>query len=94
MASARSVAAAGSTGSPTKEDLDDLGSHDGSFEHDRVPPGSNHKEFTYLILSGGRFIYASTARLILLQVTIALLRTATLQSLCGVYASIRTAHAA
>jgi ubiquinol-cytochrome c reductase iron-sulfur subunit len=50
-----------------KEDISDYGSHDHGFDEDRVAPGSNHKEFSYMVLSGGRFIYASAARLVLLQ---------------------------
>jgi hypothetical protein len=49
-------------------DTSEFASHDHNFEEDRVPPGSNHKEFTYFLLSGARFIYASTARLLLIQV--------------------------
>ena len=42
---------------------------DGYFEKDRVPRGDPGKrEFTYFMLGSARFLYASTARLILLKV--------------------------
>lgn len=47
-----------------------LGSPDHGFEKDRVVKTageSNTKEFTYFLLGGARFIYASTARLALIK---------------------------
>ncbi|CAN0592137.1 unnamed protein product, partial [Laminaria digitata] len=42
---------------------------DGYFEKDRVAKGDPGKrEFTYFMLGASRFLYASTARLILLKV--------------------------
>ena len=49
-----------------------LGSTDGGFEKDRIiklPGDSNQREFTYFMLGGARFIYASTARLALIKVS-------------------------
>jgi len=46
------------------------GSTDGLFEKDRIkkaPGESNTRDFTYFMLGGGRFIYASTARLALIK---------------------------
>lgn len=48
--------------------VDDLSNQDGYFEKDRVPRGDPGKrEFTYFMLGSARFLYASTARLILLK---------------------------
>ena len=47
------------------------GSQDGGFEKDRIvkaPGDPSRKEFTYFMLGGGRFIYASVARLALIKV--------------------------
>ena len=47
------------------------GSSDGGFEKDRIikaPGDPSRKEFTYFMLGGGRFIYASIARLGLIKV--------------------------
>mmetsp|Transcript_24940 Transcript_24940/g.41568 ORF Transcript_24940/g.41568 Transcript_24940/m.41568 type:complete len:215 (-) Transcript_24940:165-809(-) len=47
-----------------------LGSTDGGFEKDRIPKvagGENQREFTYFMLGGARFVYASAARLALLK---------------------------
>jgi ubiquinol-cytochrome c reductase iron-sulfur subunit len=44
---------------------------DGSFEHDRIERSAgdpNKREFTYFVLGGARFIYASAARLGLMKV--------------------------
>ena len=46
------------------------GSVDGAFEKDRIPkaPGEgNQREFTYFMLGGARFIYASAVRLALVK---------------------------
>lgn len=54
---------------PTKISTD-YGSTDGSFEKDRINKadgGENTRDFTYFMLGGGRFIYASTARLALIK---------------------------
>lgn len=54
---------------PTKITTD-YGSTDGAFEKDRIDKskgGENSRDFTYFMLGGGRFIYASTARLALIK---------------------------
>jgi len=46
------------------------GSIDGAFEKDRIPKTANEgnsRDFTYFMLGGGRFIYASAARLALIK---------------------------
>lgn len=48
-----------------------LGSADGAFEKDRIkkmPGESNQREFTYFMLGGARFVYASAARVALIKV--------------------------
>ena len=48
-----------------------LGSADGAFEKDRIvktPGDPTRREFTYFMLGGTRFIYASAARLALIKV--------------------------
>jgi ubiquinol-cytochrome c reductase iron-sulfur subunit len=48
----------------------ELGSTDHSFEKDRIqkqPGEPNNRDFTYFMLGGGRFIYASAARLALIK---------------------------
>jgi len=48
-----------------------LGSADGGFEHDRIHKATgsgNTREFTYFVLGGTRFVYASAARLALIKV--------------------------
>jgi ubiquinol-cytochrome c reductase iron-sulfur subunit len=48
----------------------DNGSTDGSFEADRIPKSAGdptRREFTYFMLGGARFIYASAARLALIK---------------------------
>lgn len=48
----------------------DLGSTDGYFEKERIvkkPGEKNNRDFTYFMLGGGRFLYASTARLALIK---------------------------
>jgi len=54
---------------PTKITTD-YGSTDGAFEKDRIDKssgGENSRDFTYFMLGGGRFIYASVARLALIK---------------------------
>lgn len=49
---------------------ENVGSVDGSFEHDRIEKTAgdpNKREFTYFVLGGARFIYASAARLGLMK---------------------------
>ncbi|CAN0100346.1 unnamed protein product, partial [Ectocarpus sp. 13 AM-2016] len=49
-------------------EIDDLTNQDGYFEKDRVVKGDPGKrEFTYFMLGASRFLYASSARLILLK---------------------------
>ncbi|CAM9966100.1 unnamed protein product [Ectocarpus sp. 6 AP-2014] len=49
-------------------EIDDLTNQDGYFEKDRVAKGDPGKrEFTYFMLGASRFLYASSARLILLK---------------------------
>ena len=46
-------------------------STDGTFEKDRIMKnagGKNTRDFTYFMLGGGRFVYASAARLALIKV--------------------------
>lgn len=46
------------------------GSFDGAFEKDKVPKiagEANSREFTYFLLGGARFVYASAARLALIK---------------------------
>lgn len=48
----------------------DYGSTDGLFEKDAIKKGpgeANTRDFTYFMLGGGRFLYASTARLALIK---------------------------
>ena len=48
-----------------------MGSTDGAFEKDRIPKVAGdptRREFTYFMLGGARFIYASAARLALIKV--------------------------
>lgn len=48
-----------------------LGSADGSFEKDRIKKElgePNSREFTYFMLGGARFVYASAVRLALIKV--------------------------
>ena len=47
-----------------------MGSTDGYFEHERIkktPGDPTRREFTYFMLGGARFIYASAARLALIK---------------------------
>ena len=47
-------------------------SYDGTFEKDRIKKKAGdptRREFTYFMLGGGRFIYASAARLALIKVS-------------------------
>lgn len=47
------------------------GSQDGGFEKDRIvkaPGDPTRREFTYFMLGGARFVYASAARLALVKV--------------------------
>ena len=49
-----------------------MGSTDGAFEKDRIPKVAGdptRREFTYFMLGGARFIYASAARLALIKVS-------------------------
>jgi ubiquinol-cytochrome c reductase iron-sulfur subunit len=51
--------------------LSTMGSTDGSFEKDRIVKSAGdptRREFTYFMLGGARFIYASAARLALIKV--------------------------
>lgn len=50
--------------------LEDYGSPDNAFEKDRVPKtgDDSQRAFAYMVLSGGRFVYASAARLAVLKV--------------------------
>jgi ubiquinol-cytochrome c reductase iron-sulfur subunit len=48
-----------------------LGSADGGFEKDRIQKSAGdptRREFTYFMLGGARFIYASATRLALIKV--------------------------
>ncbi len=50
-----------------------MGSTDGAFEKDRIPKAAGdptRREFTYFMLGGARFIYASAARLALIKVRV------------------------
>lgn len=52
--------------------VSDNGSTDGSFEGDRIPKAAgdpSRREFTYFMLGGARFIYASAVRLALIKVS-------------------------
>ena len=47
-----------------------MGSTDGYFEHERIkkaPGDPTRREFTYFMLGGARFVYASAARLALIK---------------------------
>jgi hypothetical protein len=49
-----------------------LGSTDGLFEKDRIVKKAgeeNTREFTYFMLGGARFVYASSVRLALIKVS-------------------------
>lgn len=48
-----------------------FGSTDGGFEKDRISKTSgegNSRDFTYFLLGGARFVYASASRLALIKV--------------------------
>lgn len=50
---------------------DKLGSYDNLYEKDKIqkkPGDPNKRDFTYFVLGGARFIYASAARLVALKV--------------------------
>lgn len=40
--------------------------------HHRFPPGTDGRPFAYFVLTGGRFLYASAARLAVLKVVVSL----------------------
>ena len=51
-----------------------MGSTDGAFEKDRLqkaPGDPTRRDFTYFMLGGARFIYASATRLVLIKVSTA-----------------------
>jgi len=51
--------------------IEDYGSVDHAFEKDKIekkPGDPSRREFTYFMLGGARFIYASAARLALIKV--------------------------
>lgn len=50
---------------------DNMGSYDHLYEKDKIskkPGDPNKRDFTYFVLGGARFVYASAARLIALKV--------------------------
>jgi len=56
--------------SRTMASVSGYGSQDGGFEKDRIikaPGDPSRKEFTYFMLGGGHFLYASVARLALIK---------------------------
>eukprot|EP01040_Poterioochromonas_malhamensis_P014588 gene14588-16163_t len=56
--------------SSSASSVNQYASPDHGFEKDRIqkaPGGDNNRDFTYFILGGGRFLYASTARLALIK---------------------------
>ena len=58
------------TSVPSTPKVDDLADPTGYYEHDKIAKKAgdpNKREFTYFVLGGARFIYASTARLIALK---------------------------
>lgn len=55
--------------------VDKLGSTDNYYEKDKIhkkPGDPNKRDFTYFVLGGARFIYASAARLVALKVWLCL----------------------
>lgn len=49
-----------------------MGSYDNLYEKDKIkkkPGDPNKRDFTYFVLGGARFIYASAARLVALKVS-------------------------
>jgi ubiquinol-cytochrome c reductase iron-sulfur subunit len=63
-----------STTSPTTK-LSRTPSHNISYDehhHARFPPSSDNKSFAYLVLTGGRFVYASAIRLAVLKFVVSL----------------------
>lgn len=51
---------------------DKMGSYDNLYEKDKIkkkPGDPNKRDFTYFVLGGARFIYASAARLVALKVS-------------------------
>ena len=55
----------------SKVPIEDYGSVDHAFEKDKIekkPGDPSRREFTYFMLGGARFIYASAARLALIKV--------------------------
>jgi hypothetical protein len=68
----RAVFAMPKMAAPSSRGLSNFASTDGGFEKDRISKGpgeSNTRDFTYFMLGGTRFIYASTARLALIKVS-------------------------
>ena len=56
--------------------LSDYGSQDMAFKNDRIMKKegeANQRDFTYFFLGGGRFIYASAARLALIKVSLSII---------------------
>jgi ubiquinol-cytochrome c reductase iron-sulfur subunit len=63
-----------------------FGSTDGGFDKDRIvkaPGDGNQREFTYFMLGGARFIYASTARLALIKFVASMSATADVLALAS-----------
>jgi hypothetical protein len=59
--------------SSVAKSTEDFGSIDHAFEKDRIKKQAgdpSRREFTYFMLGGARFIYASAARLALIKVSI------------------------
>jgi len=60
-----------------------------SSSHDRYAPGSpSKKAFTYFVLTGGRFIYASAIRLVVLRFILSMTATADVLALASVEVDI------
>ena len=66
----------------------DYGSQDMAFNKDRIikkEGEANQRDFTYFLLGGGRFIYASAARLALIKVSLYITFYFVFFSLCNLF---------
>jgi ubiquinol-cytochrome c reductase iron-sulfur subunit len=83
---ARQLSAAGGFGKYARGMSTSFSSTDGGFEKDRLAkgPGSgNQRDFTYFMLGGARFVYASAARLALIKFVSSMSATADVLALAS-----------
>lgn len=74
--------------------LEDYGSVDNGFEKDRVPKtgDDSQRAFAYMVLSGGRFVYASAARLAVLKVVSTMSASADVLALASLEVDLSPVH--